>query len=477
MLFNSFAFAIFLPIVFGLYWLLPHRFRWGIILSASYYFYMSWNPRYVTLILFTTIISYLCGILLDNPEYSKKWKRWILFFALITCLGVLFIFKYFNFFSESLFGIMNMLSIPMHPVTLKLMLPVGISFYTFQTLSYVIDVYRGEVKAERHFGVYAAFVSFFPQLVAGPIERSANLLHQISEKHNFCYEQAAYGMKLLTWGFFKKMVVADHLAIYVDRIYNHVILYQGFSLIMATLFFTFQIYCDFSGYSDIARGTAKLFGIELMVNFKSPYFSASVKEFWIRWHISLSTWFRDYVYIPLGGSRVVKWKHYRNLMVTFLVSGLWHGAAWTFVLWGSLHGMAQIGERFFFLKKAKQGISWWIRVILVFLFASLAWSFFRANSIYDAVYLLTHLFSGISSFPAYLKQACYDMGFWSKDAVRVALNLGILFTFDYASLKTDVIIWVGNKKTVVRYLFYFSLVTYIIFNRSIVESAFIYFQF
>ena len=276
--FNSLHFAVFLPLVFALYWSLPHRFRWFLLLLSSYYFYMSWNAKYVFLILFTTVISYAAAILLEeNPRHGRR--KLILGGTLIACLGVLLLFKYGNFLLESIAGLLSVFAIPFHPVTLRLLLPVGISFYTFQTLSYVIDVYRGRIKAERHFGIYATFVSFFPQLVAGPIERSENLLPQIKAEHQFDYDQASYGMKLMTWGFFKKMVIADNLALYVDRIYNNVLQYYGFSLILATVFFTIQIYCDFSGYSDIARGAAKLMGIELMENFKSPYFSTSIREF------------------------------------------------------------------------------------------------------------------------------------------------------------------------------------------------------
>lgn len=482
MLFNSFAFAIFLPIVFGLYWLLPHRFRWGILLAASYYFYMSWNVRYVVLILFTTVVSYVSAVMLEGTKSVRR-KRGIVAGALLACLGVLFVFKYFNFVSRSLGDFCRMISIPMHPVTLKLMLPVGISFYTFQTLSYVIDVYRGNVRAEKNFGIYATFVSFFPQLVAGPIERSGNLLHQIREEHVFDYNQAVYGMKLLTWGFFKKLVVADNLAVYVDWIYNNLHFYRGLSLIMATVFFAFQIYCDFSGYSDIARGTAKLFGVELMVNFKSPYFSASIKEFWSRWHISLSTWFRDYVYIPLGGNRVKRSRHYFNLVATSLVSGLWHGAEWTFVIWGGLHGLLQVAEQALWPAGRKtdggerRGVTWWGRVILVFLAVCLAWVFFRADTLGDAVYLLTHMFDGIGDPYIYLLQAYVDMDFSMGEAALLGLYLVILMAYDYASLRTDVLLWVGGRGTAVRYAVYFGLVTFIIFNRSIIESAFIYFQF
>lgn len=330
MLYNSVAFAVFLPIVFLIYWAIPHKFRWVLLLVASYYFYMSWDPKYVFLILMTTAISYFAAIGLEKAGSRKK--KWIMTIAAVVCLGVLFFFKYFNFFSQSVIGFLNLFSLKLSPLTLKVILPVGISFYTFQTLSYVIDVYRGNVKAEHHFGYYAAFISFFPQLVAGPIERVNSLLPQIKAEHKFDYEKASYGIKMMIWGYFKKLVIADTLSQYVSVVYDNPRQYQGFSLVIATLFFAFQIYCDFSGYSDIAIGTAKLLGIDLTTNFKSPYFSQSVKEFWSRWHISLSTWFRDYVYIPLGGNRVGKIRHSLNLIITFLVSGLWHGANWTYVV-------------------------------------------------------------------------------------------------------------------------------------------------
>lgn len=352
MIFNSIAFAIFLPIVFILYWILPHRFRWLLLLISSYYFYMSWNIKYVGLIFFTTLISYLCALMIEKTQ-SIKFKRFYMMTSIIISIGILFLFKYFNFFSESVCNILNTFSIKLHPITLKLLLPVGISFYTFQTLSYVIDVYKGEVKAERHFGQYATFISFFPQLVAGPIERTKNLLPQIKSEHQFCYDKAVYGLRLMAWGFFKKILIADNLAIYVDKIYGNLSQYQGFSLIIATLFFTFQIYCDFSGYSDIAIGTAKLFNIDLMANFKSPYFSASVHEFWSRWHISLSTWFRDYVYIPLGGNRCTKLRHNFNLLITFLISGLWHGANWTYVVWGGGEWFSTDCRKYFYEEQKK----------------------------------------------------------------------------------------------------------------------------
>ena len=310
--FNSVEFAIFLPIVFAIYWAIPHKFRWMILLLSSYYFYMSWNPKYVVLILFTSIISYIAGRLLAINK-NEKIRRCILICTLVACLGVLFFFKYFNFISESIVNAASCFALTMHSVTLNLLLPVGISFYIFQTLSYVIDVYRGNVQPEYNFGIYATFISFFPQLVAGPIERTTNLLPQINSEKKFDYDLAMYGARQMLWGFFKKTAVADVVAVYVDNVYGNLAQCTGLELCIAIFFFTIQIYCDFSGYSDIAIGSAKLLGIKLMTNFSSPYFSLSVKEFWSRWHISLSTWFRDYIYIPLVGNISSKKNNYLNL--------------------------------------------------------------------------------------------------------------------------------------------------------------------
>ncbi|MBR0315952.1 MAG: MBOAT family protein [Synergistaceae bacterium] len=474
MLFNSWQYGIFLPVVFGIYWLLPHRLRWILLFVASYYFYMSWNAKYVVLILFTTIVSYLAAILI---EYRKNVTctppKITLILTLTACLGILFVFKYFNFFSESFVNFAKIFSIQLHPVTLKLLLPVGISFYTFQTLSYVIDVYKGNVKAEKHFGIYATFISFFPQLVAGPIERTNNLLPQIKAKHEFNYEQATYGLKLMAWGFFKKLVIADNLAIYSDKVFNNVYDFKGFALILAAFFFTIQIYCDFSGYSDIARGTAKLFGIELMENFKCPYFSSSIREFWSRWHISLSTWFRDYVYIPLGGNRVGKFRHYFNLMITFMISGLWHGANWTFVIWGGLHGLAQIFENVFTRKPKNyqpHGLERVLKVLITFTFCMFAWVFFRAQNLNEAIYVFGNMFRGFSVH--------LGIGIGLMGLCRVIMYVLILILWDYFSLERDVIIRVSSlKKPFLRYVFYFGLVTLLIMLRAINNTEFVYFQF
>lgn len=295
---------------------------------------MSWNPKYILLIVFSSLTSYLGALLIEKSQ-SIIAKKTILVFSISISLGCLIFFKYFNFFSEEFVKIVSLFGIKYSPIMIDVILPVGISFYTFQTLSYVIDVYNGG-ECEKNFGKYSAFVSFFPQLVAGPIERSADLLPQIKKEHSFVYEEGTYGLKLMLWGFFKKVVIADTLAGYVDSVFDSSHEFKGFALVCATVMFAIQIYCDFSGYSDIARGTAKLFNINLLVNFNSPYLSKSFKEFWERWHISLSRWFKDYLYIPLGGNRKGKSRTYINLVITFMLSGLWHGANVTYIAWGGL---------------------------------------------------------------------------------------------------------------------------------------------
>ena len=481
MLFNSWQFAIFIPIVFILYWLLPHRFRWVLLFAASYYFYMSWNVKYVVLILFTTCASYFAALFLEKTE-NEKTRKLILAVTLIACLGVLFVFKYFNWFFESLSAVLSVFSIRLHPITLKWLLPVGISFYTFQTLSYVIDVYRGKVKAERHFGIYATFISFFPQLVAGPIERTSNLLPQIKGEHSFNREQALYGIKLMAVGFFKKMVVADNFAPYVDKIFSDIHNFSGFTLIIAAIMFSIQIYCDFSGYSDIARGASKLMGIELMENFKSPFMSSSIKETWSRWHISLTTWFRDYLYIPLGGSRCSKIRYYFNIFVTFLVSGLWHGASWTYVFWGGLSGLGQIFEDIVGIKSyKKRNFIWALRVILAFTFFYLCAAFFRSETIEDAFFLIGHAFNGISNPIEYLKLG-FSMNSWLESgqfafAARLVIALVPLTLYDYFSLDHDVIAEVSNWKAPARYSLYFAMMIIICMFRAINGVTFVYFQF
>lgn len=472
MLFNSLAYAVFLPVVFILYWVIPTKYRWVLLLIASYYFYMSWNYKYVVLILFTTIVSYSASLLLERTK-KKAGKHVIVMSSLVLCLGVLFVFKYYNFAMDTIahFSLFE-------PRYLDLLLPVGISFYTFQTLSYVIDVYRGEISAEKHFGKYATFVSFFPQLVAGPIERSSNLLPQINKKHEFDADNIYYGIRLIVWGLFKKMLIADNLAVFVDLVYGDIYSYTGGTILIATVFFTVQIYCDFSGYSDIARGSAKMFGIELMENFKSPYFSTSVKDFWGRWHISLSSWFKDYLYIPLGGNRVTKIRNCINVMIIFLVSGLWHGASWNFVVWGGIHGLAQVYENAFGIKKTEgNDIFVFIRRMVVFAFVSFAWIFFRVDNIREGFYAAFSILEGIDHPIGYLREGFQAMGLHRDFLPYLELYLVPLFVFDFVSLKKDVIAWIGTKGAIVRHGYMVIIILLLLFYCYVGESTFVYFQF
>ena len=402
MTFNSWEFLIFYPIVAALYFLLPKKLKWPMLLVASYYFYMFYQASLVVLIVFTTAVSFFMSRLIEKTEKQSS-KKLYLAITLVACFGVLFFFKYFNFLSESAFGLINLFGGQASPVILNLILPVGISFYTFQTLSYVIDVYRGDVKCEKNFFFYALYVSFFPQLVAGPIERPGNLIPQLKETHSWDAENFKKGAKHMLVGFFKKICVADIISVYVNSVYNNPDEATSLGVIIATALFAVQIYCDFSGYTDIATGCARIMGIRLMKNFDHPYSAISIKEFWSRWHISLSGWFKDYLYIPLGGNRRSSARRAFNVLVVFLVSGLWHGANWTFVVWGALHGIYQIagsltiGVRNRIL--SKMGITpecraiVWLRRVVTFVLVSFAWIFFRANSMSDAVTLIKTVFS------------------------------------------------------------------------------------
>ena len=474
MLFNSFAYMAFLPIVFIIYWMVPHKFRWILLLISSYYFYMSWNVKYVVLILFTTVISYSAAIIIEKSK-DKRWKKAAVVIAITLCLLVLFFFKYYNFVTFTVARVLSLFAIKVSPYTLKFLLPVGISFYTFQTLGYVIDVYRGEVRAEKNFGVYATFIAFFPQLVAGPIERSSNLLPQIKAEHRFNENKAIEGAKLMIWGYFKKLVIADNVAVFVDEVYGNLSGFNGFDLLLTIFLFSIQIYCDFSGYSDIAIGTAKLLDIDLMTNFKSPYLSASVKEFWSRWHISLSTWFKDYVYIPLGGNRCSKIRHNINLLITFLISGLWHGASWSFVLWGGIHGIAQVAENI--LNKRIRGLrksKFWgyLCTVLVFIFVGFAWIPFRAQGITGILYILQHTFDNILNPGQYFNSGRISPSIW--------LSMGVLAIHDYFVKTRDV--RDARPKTPIRTLYSWAIYAFlgllIVFeSKKGVAAEFVYFQF
>ncbi len=410
MLFNSIEFLYFLPIVFILYWFVFNKKLANqniLILLSSYVFYGWWNWRFLGLIFLSTVLDYYVGIYLGKESNEKK-RKLLLFCSMSFNLGMLGFFKYFNFFIDSWVDLMGLLGYSYTSTwTLNIILPVGISFYTFQTMSYTIDVYRNNLTPTKNFISFASFVSFFPQLVAGPIERATNLLPQILNKREFLYKKAAQGCRLILWGIFKKVVVADSLAPTVDTVFTNYQTLDGGTLLMGAILFAFQIYCDFSGYSDIAIGISKLFGFELMSNFKFPYFSRNIGEFWRRWHISLSTWFRDYVYIPLGGSKFGKWKSLRNIFVIFLVSGFWHGANWTFIFWGLIHALLYLPSFLFkknrkYVKTSVANNSYFpsvmelFRMGLNFLFVTLAWVFFRSDNITNAFEYLIRIFTDFS---------------------------------------------------------------------------------
>ena len=402
MLFNSIQFLVFFPIVVLIYFLIPKKVRYIWLLLASYYFYMGWNAKYALLLLFSTVVTYISGIVLGRIKESEveaavKKRRMNLCVAgsFAINLGVLFWFKYFDFAVDNINYVLAKFNLTILNPSFDIILPVGISFFTFQALSYTMDVYRGDIKAERNFLKYALFVSFFPQLVAGPIERSKNLLKQIDEDHPFDYRMFCDGIYLMLWGYFLKMVLADRIAIVVDQVYGDISQYGGMYVVIATVLFAFQIYCDFAGYSTIAMGAAKVMGFRLMENFNAPYMSQSVAEFWRRWHISLSSWFKDYLYIPLGGSRKGKWRTYLNILIVFAVSGLWHGASWTFVIWGVLNAIFQIVGAM--TKDWRQKIAKKLnlqvdstanqiaRTLVTFALVDFAWIFFRAESVSQAL--------------------------------------------------------------------------------------------
>lgn len=394
MLFNSIDFAIFLPIVFILFWLAAKyslKLQNWILLIASYLFYGWWDWRFLSLLAFSSMLDFYVGRALYREEKINRRK---ILFMLSMGVNLLFLgfFKYYNFFSESLAGAFSFLGQEIQATRLNIILPVGISFYTFQSMSYAIDIYRRKITPTYDLISFLAFVSFFPQLVAGPIERASHLLPQFFARKVFSYEMMSGGLKIMLWGFFMKLVVADRLSLYVEAVYGNVGLHTGWSYVIATVFFALQIYGDFAGYSMIAIGCARLFGFDLMQNFKRPYFSTSFRDFWSRWHISLSTWFRDYLYIPLGGNRGRQSRTYFNLFLTFLISGLWHGANWTFVLWGAIHGFFQILERLFNQMKFPK-LPKLISIFFVFAVTCLAWVFFRAENVEDAFHIINTVFT------------------------------------------------------------------------------------
>ncbi|MFN2340042.1 MAG: MBOAT family protein [Halanaerobium sp.] len=489
MIFNSMQFLIFFAVVISTYFLINSKYRWVLLLAASYYFYMSWNPAYILLIILSTIVDYFASLKMEQQQKKEDRKKY-LFLSLFVNLGLLFFFKYYGFFNNSFSSVVRSFNMNLGLPNFDLLLPVGISFYTFQTLSYTIDVYRGEKKAEKHFGIFALYVSFFPQLVAGPIERSTRLLPQFKKKIDFDSARVASGLQLMLWGFFKKVVVADRLALYVNGVYNNLEGLRGITLILATVFFAFQIYCDFSGYSSIAIGAARVMGFDLMTNFKRPYFAKSIPEFWRRWHISLSSWFKDYLYIPLGGNRVTKIRYYFNLFVTFLVSGLWHGAAWTFVIWGGLHGLYQIiSISTVSLRrniKEKLGINklptlnklW--QITATFALVNFGWIFFRANSLSDAVYVVNNLFTSLGtqlSSWTNLKAAVVGYGLNQYELLLAFAVIIIMETVHLMQRQGSVREFLNQKPALYRWAAYYSLIILILGFGVYGEAEFIYFQF
>lgn len=409
MLFNSFEFlCVFFPLVTGLYFVLPHRWRWVLLLVASCWFYMAFVPAYILILAFTIAVDYYAAIWIERNQGRRRLL--LLWASILANTSVLAFFKYYDFLNDSLAAVIGGLGFHYGAPDLGIILPIGLSFHTFQSLSYTIEVYRGHQKAERHPGHFALYVMFFPQLVSGPIERPAGLLRQITSavrgfgiRSGFDVDRIAAGLKLMLWGFFKKLVIADRCAVLVEQVFADPSSQGSLGIILGCYLFGIQIYCDFSGYTDIARGVAKVMGFHLMLNFRTPFRSGSISEFWQRWHISLSTWFRDYLYIPLGGNRVVRWRWYYNLMVVFLVSGLWHGADWTYVIWGGLHGLffvlaivfAPLMARFTagIGLDARPGLKRALNVFITFQLVSFSWIFFRAESFPDAITLCQRLFT------------------------------------------------------------------------------------
>lgn len=486
MLFNSLEFLIFFPIVCLIYFIIPHKSRWVWLLAASYVFYMGWNAAYALLLLASTGITYVASLLIDKSNQSKR-KKIFLSISIILNLGILFTFKYFNFFTSGLYGVLDLLHIAYTPIPYSLLLPVGISFYIFQALGYSIDVYRGTVPVQKHFGKYALFVSFFPQLVAGPIERSNNLLPQFDEVHRFDSEKAASGLRLMLWGYFKKIVIADTVCVAVNTVYNNLTAFDGFAMLIATFLFTIQIFCDFSGYSDIARGCARIMGFRLMVNFDHPYFSTSIQDFWRNWHISLSTWFKDYVYIPLGGNRKGEGRRRLNLMITFLVSGLWHGADWTFVIWGGIHGLFQVIGRM--TKKLRDKINHIVhldkvpkfhtalQMLFTFALVSFAWIFFRANNLSDAVYVISHIFDFPALSSSYLFTELKSIFSSRAEFYRLLATLPVFIIASFVDKYCGINKLVTRQNSIIRYITYTVIAIYILLFARAEMQDFIYFQF
>lgn len=484
MIFNSLQYALFLFLVVILYFVLPQKTRWAFLLAASYFFYMSWDARYALLLLFSTVITYFSALLLHRAQNHGQ-KVLYLVSCLVVNLGILFVFKYFNFFNETLADAIRLLGIRYQPLKLSLVLPVGISFYTFQTLGYLIDVYKGKSEPERHFGKYALFVSFFPQIAAGPIGRFDSLRPQLDSKHPFDTERIRSGLLLIGQGLIKKLVIADRLAILVNAVYDSPADHSGIHFAVATVFFSIQIYCDFSGYTDIAIGSARLLGINLMENFRRPYLGTSVAGFWKRWHISLTSWFRDYLYIPLGGNRK---RHLPNILIVFLASGLWHGASLTFVIWGFLNGLYQVmgiitkkyTDKAKSLLKISDSSVLFINFkrLTTFVLIAFSWIFFRAGSFGDLKLILTRLFTWNASFFANFNTK--GLGMQKSELIVSFIAVVMLAVYELIQEKLSVGTVLKRRPVAVRWAVYMAVIAVIILfgvYGDANSTQFIYFKF
>ena len=482
MLFNTLSYAIFLPIVFILYWFVfnkSYKYQNTLLLISSYFFYACWDWRFLFLLIFSTVLDYYTGIKMSDAK-NKKYKKYWFWLSISVNLGFLGVFKYYNFFADSFADAIANFGLHVDPWTLKVILPVGISFYTFHGLSYVIDIYKDRIKAEKNFLDYSVFVCFFPLLVAGPIERATHLLPQIQRNRKFDYNRAVDGLRQILWGLFKKVVIADNCAEFANLIFDNHSSYSGSTLLLGAVFFTVQIYGDFSGYSDIAIGTAKLFGIDLLKNFAFPYFSRDIAEFWRRWHISLSSWFRDYLYIPLGGSKGGTWMKVRNTFIIFLVSGFWHGANWTYIIWGFLNAIYIMPSIIFNTNRANLDIvasgkyfpslKEFFQIIITFTLTVFAWIFFRAKNLSEAFDYIISIFShSLFKLPQFRGL--------TKALITILLTL-FFFTLEWIGRENDFAIQkIGFRwNSKLRWLFYFVLV-FSIFYFAGKEQVFIYFNF
>lgn len=486
MLFNSVSFLIYFPIVVLMYFIIPAKGKNVWLLVASYYFYMSWNVQYGLLILLSTVITYACGRVVERQE-NTLWRKLTFALSLTANFGILFFFKYFEWMLDNI----NRLLGSGYGFSFTILLPVGISFYTFQAVGYTFDVYRGKLKAEKNFITYALFVSFFPQLVAGPIERSTNLLGQLQKPSVFKAENVTKGLQVMLWGYVEKMVIADNLAILVDQVYNNYEAYGGFILALASVLFTIQIYCDFGGYSHIAIGAAKVLNITLMENFRQPFFACGIREFWQRWHISLSGWFRDYLYIPLGGGRCSNWRKYFNVMVTFLASGMWHGASWHYIIWGGLHGAYRvIGEILHPLKRKiwealhvnpEHALYQTVQRVSTFFLVVVAFIVFRATSFRETLQIMGIIVSRFGGGQL-TDGTLLTLGLNLAQILLTGLAMALLLMVDIVHEKGGHLsIWIGKRPAVVRYGIYYGLILLILtsvlqtFGQS--AASFLYFQF